>query len=52
MSGHGKHPEDSRPKREVDVPDEREVTVGGAQEGDERARAVFERKHDPSRVLA
>jgi TMEM175 potassium channel family protein len=29
-----------------------EVTVGGARDGDEQARAVFERTRDPSRVLA
>jgi uncharacterized membrane protein len=34
------------------VADEREVAVGPAREGDEAAGAVFERLHDPSRVLA
>jgi uncharacterized membrane protein len=32
--------------------DEREVAVGRAREGDEAARVLFERQHDPTRVLA
>jgi uncharacterized membrane protein len=32
--------------------DEREARTGRAQAGDEPARALFERQHDPSRVLA
>jgi uncharacterized membrane protein len=31
---------------------EREVAVGRAQDGDDQAKAMFEREHDPSRVLA
>jgi len=34
------------------VTDEREVAVGRVGEGDEAARALFERQHDPTRVLA
>jgi hypothetical protein len=52
MSGHGKRPEDSGPRREVEVTDEREVADGPAGEGDDQATASFERKHDPSRVVA
>jgi uncharacterized membrane protein len=32
--------------------DEREVAVGRAREGDDAARVLFERQHDPTRVLA
>jgi hypothetical protein len=34
------------------VADEREVAVGRARPGDEQARALVERLHDPARVLA
>jgi hypothetical protein len=34
------------------VADEPQVTVGRAHEGDDQARALFERRHDPARVLA
>jgi uncharacterized membrane protein len=34
------------------VTDEREVAVGRAREGDEAARASFERQHHPTRLLA
>lgn len=32
--------------------DQRRVAAGPASEGDEQARALFERRHDPSRLLA
>jgi uncharacterized membrane protein len=38
--------------REVDVADKREVAVARAREGDESARVLWERLHDPARVLA
>jgi uncharacterized membrane protein len=38
--------------REVDMDDETEVQVGRTGEGDEQARALLERTHDPARVLA
>jgi uncharacterized membrane protein len=38
--------------REVEVADEREVAVARAREGDESARVLLERLHDPARVLA
>jgi uncharacterized membrane protein len=38
--------------REVVVADEREAGLGRAREGDEQARALAERLHDPARVLA
>jgi hypothetical protein len=38
--------------REVDMGDEIEVQVGRTRELDEQARAMLERTHDPSRVLA
>jgi hypothetical protein len=38
--------------REVEVADEREVAVAGAREGDESARVLLERLHDPARGLA
>jgi uncharacterized membrane protein len=34
------------------VDDEREVAVGRTRDGDDPAKAMFEREHDPSRVLA
>jgi uncharacterized membrane protein len=48
MSGHGKRSAGLGTRGEVDVGDGREVARGG----DESAKAPFERKHDPSRVLA
>jgi Endosomal/lysosomal potassium channel TMEM175 len=39
-------------KREVDMGDETEVQVGRTRERDEQTRAMLERTHDPSRVLA
>ena len=38
--------------REVEVADKREVAVERAREGDESARVLLERLHDPARVLA
>jgi ribose 5-phosphate isomerase RpiB len=38
--------------REVAVADEREVAVAQARQGDDEARALVERLHDPARVLA
>ena len=38
--------------REVAVADEPEVAVARAREGDESARVLLERLHDPARVLA
>jgi uncharacterized membrane protein len=52
MSGHGQRAEDAGTGGEVDMVDEREAPTGRAQAGDQPARALFERQHDPSRVLA
>jgi uncharacterized membrane protein len=48
VNGHSSRSEDSSPRREAD---EREAAVG-ARHGDEHARALVERLHDPARVAA
>jgi uncharacterized membrane protein len=52
MSGHGQRSEGLGVSGEIDVGDERQVAADRAREGDEPARASFERQHDPARVLA
>jgi hypothetical protein len=52
MSGHGRRSEGLGVSGEIDMGDERQVAADRAREGDEPARASFERQHDPARVLA
>jgi uncharacterized membrane protein len=52
MNGHSGRSDDSSPRREADVADEREVVPVGPGRGEEPVRALAERLHDPARVLA
>jgi uncharacterized membrane protein len=52
MDGHSGRSDDSSPRREADVADEREVVPVGPGRGEEPVRALAERLHDPARVLA
>jgi uncharacterized membrane protein len=52
MDGHSRRSEDSSPRGEADVADEREVVPVGPRRDDGPVRALAERLHDPARVLA